>query len=147
MVTEQDDAVRARIDEAVAAARAGGGEGLLLPALQGVQADFGYVPEAAVAVLADRFNLSRADVHGVVTFYRDFTTSPGGRPRVRVCRAEACQFVGGEALLAAARERLGADAVGEVFCLGNCALGPSASVDGRVIGRATADRLARTVAT
>jgi formate dehydrogenase subunit gamma len=141
MVRQVDPEVRRRIDVAVERVRAEGGDGLLLPALHAVQAEFGHVPDDAVAVLADRFNLSRADVHGVITFYRDFTTSPAGLPRVRVCRAEACQAVGANALLAAVRERLAGEAVGEVFCLGNCALGPSAIVAGRVVGRATVDRV------
>jgi formate dehydrogenase subunit gamma len=143
MATQDGSSVQTarRIDNAVEAARAGGGDGLLLPALHAVQSAFGYVPDDAVAVLADRFNLSRADVHGVVTFYRDFTTAPSGRPRVRVCRAEACQAVGANALLAAVREQLGSEAVGEVFCLGNCALGPSVSVDGQVLGLATVARV------
>jgi formate dehydrogenase subunit gamma len=150
MATEQDRSMRQRIDDAVDAACAAGGEGLLLPALHAVQGAFGHVPEEAVAALADRFNLSRADVHGVITFYRDFTTSPAGHPRVRICRAEACQAVGAVALLAEVRDRLGREAVDEVFCLGNCALGPSAVIDGRLVGRATADRVvaaAGTVAT
>jgi formate dehydrogenase subunit gamma len=142
-VPEQDP--EQRIRAAAARARDGGG-GPLLPALHAVQAEFGHLPEPTEAVLAQEFNLSRADVHGVITFYRDFTSSPAGRPRLRICRAEACQAVGGEALLASARERLDADAVDEVFCLGNCALGPSASVDGRVLGRATVERLAAAVA-
>jgi formate dehydrogenase subunit gamma len=139
MAMEEDPAVQRRIDEAVAVAEAGGGDGLLLPALHAVQATFGHVPEAAVEVLAERFNLSRADVHGVITFYRDFTTSPAGSARVRVCRGEACQAMGANGLLERLRATL--HGVGEVFCLGNCALGPSVSIDGRVVGRATADRV------
>jgi formate dehydrogenase subunit gamma len=146
-----DEQVRAAVARAVERTRAGGGRGLLLPALHAVQAELGCVPEAAIGALAGEFNLSRADVVGVVSFYRDFRRTPGGRVTVRVCRAEACQAVGGEELLAAVAERLavapgGVTADGEVgldpvFCLGNCALGPAASVRGRTIGRATADRV------
>jgi formate dehydrogenase subunit gamma len=145
-----------RVRDAVSRARAAGGRGLLLPALQAVQADVGHVPDEAVGVLADEFNLSRADVHGVITFYRDFRREPGGRTPVRVCRAEACQAVGADALVTAVEERFGAKLgaatadgavqLDEVFCLGNCALGPSASVAGRLIGRATADRIAAELA-
>lgn len=140
MATEQEWSVRQRIDVAVEPVLAGGGGGLLLPALHAVQDELGYLPDEAVSALAERFNLSRADVHGVITFYRDFTTSTAGRPRVRVCRAEACQAVGAEVLLAAVRARL-TEPVDAVFCLGNCALGPSAMVDGRLIGRATVERV------
>jgi formate dehydrogenase iron-sulfur subunit len=140
-----------RVREAVSRARAGGGRGLLLPALHAVQAEIGYIPGEAIGILAAEFNLSRADVHGVITFYRDFRRELGGRTPVRVCRAEACQAMGAGALVAAVEERFGATLgaatadgavqLDEVFCLGNCALGPSASVDGQVIGRATAGRI------
>ena len=140
---------------AIATARADGGRGPLLPALHAVQAALGYVPSEAIGVLAQEFNLSRADVHGVVSFYRDFRREPSGRTQVRICRAEACQAVGSRALTEAVERRfdveLGATTadgevtLDEVFCLGNCALGPSASVDGRVIGRATADRVVEAV--
>jgi formate dehydrogenase subunit gamma len=162
MTTEQHDAgpgsarsVRDRAEHVVERQRALGGRGLLLPALHAVQAEFGHVPGEAVAVLADAFNLSRADVHGVLTFYPDFRKEPGGRVAVRLCRAEACQAVGAQALIDAVEARLGtrlgsatadgAVQLDEVFCLGNCALGPSASVAGRVIGRATTDRVLQAV--
>ncbi|HEY5185477.1 MAG TPA: NAD(P)H-dependent oxidoreductase subunit E [Actinomycetes bacterium] len=125
--------------------------GPLLLALHAVQQALGHVPDDAVPVIADELNLSRADIHGVVTFYRDFRRTPAGRTQVRVCRAEACQAVGGQALLDGVTQRLGvgvgetsvdgAVTVEEVFCLGNCALGPSALVDGRLHGRLTVDRL------
>jgi formate dehydrogenase subunit gamma len=140
-----------QLRQAVAQARAGGGEGLLLPAVHAVQDAVGHVPDEAIAVLADEFNLSRADVLGVVSFYRDFRRSPAGRTVVRVCRAEACRSVGAVQLADDVQARLGlqlgatgddgAVTLDEVFCLGNCALGPSASVDGRVIGRATVERI------
>ncbi|MGW2779972.1 NAD(P)H-dependent oxidoreductase subunit E [Streptomyces populi] len=124
--------------------------GALLPVLHAVQAELGCVPREAIAVLADEFNLSRADVHGVVTFYHDFRGEPAGRTVVRVCRAEACQALGADGLVARVREAGltlgetsadGAVTVEQVFCLGNCALGPSVEVDGRLYGRVGPDRL------
>ncbi|HEY8216312.1 MAG TPA: formate dehydrogenase subunit gamma [Acidimicrobiia bacterium] len=128
-----------------------GERGALLPVLHALQDTFGYVDPRAVAVVADVLNLSRAEVHGVVTFYRDFRREPPGRHVVKVCRAEACQAVGADGLVAGARAVFGVDVGGtsadgrvsldEVFCLGNCALGPSVMVDGRVHGHVDADRL------
>ncbi|MFJ7962156.1 NAD(P)H-dependent oxidoreductase subunit E [Streptomyces sp. NPDC096324] len=124
--------------------------GALLPVLHAVQAELGCVPREAIAVLADEFNLSRADVHGVVTFYHDFRGEPAGRTTVRVCRAEACQALGAERLVAYVREAGlevgetsadGAVTVEQVFCLGNCALGPSVEVNGRLFGRVGPARL------
>jgi formate dehydrogenase subunit gamma len=143
--------MKEQVTEAIATARSDGDRGPLLPALHAVQASLGHVPDEAVAILAEEFNLSRADVHGVLTLYRDFRTQPAGRTQVRICGAEACQSVGAHDLIAAVSDRLGARigattpdgglTLDEVFCLGNCALGPSASVDGRVIGRASVDRI------
>lgn len=118
--------------------------GPLLPILHELRHTAGFVPPEAVPILASELNLSRAEVYGVVTFYRDFRDRPAGRV-VRVCRAEACQAVGGEALAAHARARLG-DGDGqvrfeEVFCLGNCALGPSVEADGKVHGLVGPDQL------
>ena len=126
-------------------------EGPLLPILHAVQEALGYVPPEAIPVLADELNLSRADVHGVVTFYHDFRSKPAGRTTVRLCRAEACQSVGAGRLVDHLRDRYGM-ALGEtsldgsvtveqVFCLGNCALGPAAQVDGRLHGRVDEARL------
>lgn len=108
--------------------------GALIPILHAVQKALGCVPAEAIPVLAAELNLSRADVHGVVSFYHDFRSAPAGRCTVRVCRAEACQAVGARRLVAHLRDRYGV-ALGEtswdgsltaeqVFCLGNCALGP-----------------------
>jgi formate dehydrogenase subunit gamma len=127
-----------------------GERGALLPILHTIQAELGYIDPAAVPILADELNLSRADVHGVITFYRDFRRTPPGRTMVRVCRAEACQSVGADRLVDHARRRLGI-AIGEttpdgavtleqVFCLGNCALGPAVQVNGRLYGRVDAAR-------
>jgi formate dehydrogenase subunit gamma len=143
--------MKEQVAQAIATARADGERGGLLPALHAVQAAFGHVPDQAIGLLAEEFNLSRADVHGVLTFYRDFRRAPAGRTQVRICGAEACQSVGAHDLIADVTTRLdvplgattpdGAVTLDEVFCLGNCALGPSASVNGRVIGRATNDRI------
>jgi formate dehydrogenase subunit gamma len=121
-----------------------------MPILHDVQDELGHIDPAVVPVLADALNLSIAEVHGVVTFYRDFRSAPPGRTRVRVCRAEACQSLGAEALAAHARQRVGvgfgdttpdgAVSLDEVFCLGNCALGPSVQVDDRLHGRVSPAR-------
>jgi formate dehydrogenase subunit gamma len=125
--------------------------GKLLPILHAVQEALGCVPAEAIPVLADELNLSRADVHGVVTFYHDFRAEPAGRTTVRVCRAEACQSVGAVRLVEHLRDRHGvglgetsldgALTVEQVFCLGNCALGPAAQVNGRLYGRLDEARL------
>jgi formate dehydrogenase subunit gamma len=123
----------------------------LLEILHGVQAALGHVPEAAVPVLAEALNLSRAEVHGVVTFYHDFRREPAGRHVLKMCRAEACQAMGCEALVARAEDRLGVSCgstsadgrvtLEAVYCLGLCATAPSAMLDGEVVGRLTAPRL------
>ena len=119
-------------------------EGPLLPILHAVQAEYGYVPQAALPQIAVALNLSRAEVHGVMSFYHDFREEPAGRHVVKLCRAEACQAMGGDALADHARARLGVDWHGTtpggvtlepVFCLGLCACAPAALVDGRVVGR------------
>ncbi|WP_099042098.1 formate dehydrogenase subunit gamma [Mycobacterium neglectum] len=125
--------------------------GALLPILHAVQGVLGHVPPEAIGVLADELNLSRADVHGVVSFYHDFRSEPAGRSTVRVCRAEACQALGAGRLVDHLRDRYGVS-MGEtsrdgsltaeqVFCLGNCALGPAAQVNGRLHGRLDEVRL------
>lgn len=126
-------------------------EGPLLPILHAVQAEFGHVPAEAVPRIAERLNISKAEVHGVVSFYHDFRETPAGRHVVRLCRAEACQAMGADALVARAEARLGV-ALGEttrdgavtlepVYCLGLCACGPAAMVDGRILGRIDDGRL------
>ncbi len=126
-------------------------EGPLLPILHAIQSAFGHVPQMAVPLIAEALNISRAEVHGVVSFYHDFRDVPAGRHVVRICRAEACQAVGGAALADAALERLGvawhgttangAVTIEPVYCLGLCACGPAAMVDGALLGRVDADRL------
>ena len=125
----------------------------LLEILHRLQEALGYVPEQAVRVLADALNLSRAEVHGVVTFYHDFRHEPAGRHVLKLCRAEACQSMGADALMASVEKRLGVacghtTADGNVtlepaYCLGLCATSPSGMLDGRVLGRLNADRVAR----
>ncbi len=118
--------------------------GPLLPVLHEVVATHGHVVEDDVAVVADVLNLSRADVHGVVTFYHDLRRTPPATHRVALCRGEACQARGAEQTYAGATERWAGSPdveVGEVFCLGNCALGPSGTLDGALHGRLTPDRL------
>jgi formate dehydrogenase subunit gamma len=125
--------------------------GALLPLLHDLQAALGYVPDEAVPAIAHGLNLSRAEVHGVVTFYHDFRRAPPARHVVRLCRAEACQARGAAAIEAQAARRLGV-AMGQarpdgevalepVYCLGLCATGPNALVDGRPVSRLDAGRL------
>ncbi len=122
-------------------------EGPLLPILHALQDEFGCVPEAATPLVADALNISRADVHGVVTFYHDFRRTPAGRRVLKLCRAEACQSMGGAALGDALLSRLGigwgdttedgALTVEPVYCLGLCACAPSALLNSEPIGRLT----------
>jgi len=124
-------------------------EGPLLPILHDIQAEFGYVPQAALPVIAEGLNLSRAEVHGVVSFYHDYREAPAGRHVIKMCRAEACQSMGGDALAERLLELLGIDwhetsangavTIEPVYCLGLCACAPAAMVDGEVIGRLDAD--------
>jgi len=111
-------------------------EGALLPILHDVQAAFGCVDAAAEAAIAKALNLSRAEVHGVVSFYHDFTAAPDPRPCVELCRAEACQARGVEALVAAAEQAAGSRVrLKAVYCLGLCSAGPSARVGDEVHAR------------
>ncbi len=128
-----------------------GRPGPLIEVLHAVQAELGYVPPAAVPLVASELNLSRAEVHGVVSFYHYFRSTPPGAHTVSVCRAESCQAVGAEALAVHARERLGVDfhettpdgrfSLEPVYCLGNCACSPAVMIDGRLHGRVTPERL------
>ena len=114
--------------------------GPVLISLQAIQKHFGYVPHDAIALVADVCNVSRADVHGVLTFYHDLRISPTPKNSVRLCAAEACQAVGSREL-AKALERNGTVEIEIAYCFGNCALGPSAMVNGKLIGRATVEAL------
>ena len=118
---------QSRLDEIIA--RHAAREGALLPILHDVQHAFGCVDAAAEASIAAALNLSRAEVHGVVSFYHDFTPEPDPRPVVEICRAEACQSRGVEALIAAAEAAAGERVcLKTVYCLGLCSAGPSARV-------------------
>ncbi|MBS0243844.1 MAG: formate dehydrogenase subunit gamma [Proteobacteria bacterium] len=120
-------------------------EAPLLEILHALQREFGCVPESAQRQVAEALNLSRAEVHGVVTFYHDFRSSPAGRHRLKFCRAEACQSMGGEANAQRASALLGigfgettadgAVTLEAVYCLGLCACAPSAMLDGIPVGR------------
>ena len=114
--------------------RHAGREGALLPILNDVQAGFGFVPDGAVPLIAHALNLSRAEVHGVVTFYHDLKRAPAARPVIKLCRAEACQARGVERLapLFESDPRIETETV---YCLGLCASGPSAMVGERVFAR------------
>lgn len=126
-------------------------EGATLVILHALQEAFGYVPEEVIPMVAQALNLSRAEVHGVFTFYHDFRHKPAGRHVLKLCRAEACQAAGGDALAARAEARLGvplgsttADdrvTLEPIYCLGLCATAPSAMLDGRLIGRLDQKRL------
>jgi formate dehydrogenase subunit gamma len=127
-----------------------GRPGPLLEILHAVQAALGYVPAGAVPLVAEGLNLSRAEVHGVVSFYHYFRHSAPGTHTVSLCQAEACQSRGAEALALHARRRLGIDfhqttpdgrfTLEPIYCLGNCACSPAAMIDGRLHGRVTAER-------
>ena len=124
--------------------------GALLPVLHAVQEAIGYVPSAAVPAIAEGLNLSRAEVHGVISFYHYFRETPPGRHTIHMCRAEACQSMNQPALEAHAKNALGVDFHGTtangafsfepVYCLGNCACSPAIMVDGELYGRVTPER-------
>ena len=126
-------------------------EGPLLPILHAVQAAFGYIPKDALPIMAQHLNLTRAEVHGVMSFYHDFREEPAGRHVLKLCRAEACQAMGADRVAAHARGALGIEwhettsdgavTLEPVFCLGLCACAPAALVDGRVVGRVDELRL------
>lgn len=132
-------------------ARHAGQEGPLLPILHDVQAEWGMIPEAAEPAIAGALGLSRAEVHGVVSFYHDFRKAPTGRHVLRICRAEACQAMGADALAGRVQAALGLDwhettpdgrlTLEPVFCLGLCACAPAAQMGERLVGRATPERL------
>ncbi len=122
-------------------------ERLILPALQRVQEVFGHIPDDALDLVAHALNVSRAEVYGVLTYYHDLRRTPPPPVTVRLCAAEACQAVGSRELRVAAHGLAADDVeVHDVYCLGNCALGPAALVNDRLVGRLDADRLAAVVA-
>jgi formate dehydrogenase subunit gamma len=128
----------------------------LLEILHDLQEDLGFIPESALPALAKALNLSRAEVHGVVTFYHDFRREPAGRHVIKVCRAEACQSMGGNELVGMIERYLqvklgqttadGAITVEAVYCLGNCALSPALMVDGKLVGRVDPAKFEKIVA-
>ncbi len=138
-----------RLDEILRAHR--GLEGALLPILHAVQAEFGYVPQQVLPIIAKDLNISRAEVHGVVSFYHDYREQPAGRHVVKLCRAEACQAMGADTVAAHVQKTLGVDwhqttadgavTLDPVFCLGLCACGPAAMVDGKLLGRVNIARM------
>jgi formate dehydrogenase subunit gamma len=131
-------------------------EGPLLPIFHAIQAEFGHVPQLAIPVIAEALNIGRAEVHGTMSFYHDFREAPAGRHVVKLCRAEACQAAGADRVADHARETLGVDWHGTtrngavtlepVFCLGLCACGPAALVDGKVVGLVTKKRFDKIIA-
>lgn len=149
-----ETAVSARVEEIIAAHI--GMEGPLLPILHAVQSEFGHVPQEALPQIAAALSLSGAEVHGVMSFYHDFRAEPAGRHVLKLCRAESCQSVGADRVVAHARAQLGVDwhettadgrvTLEPVFCLGLCACGPAAMVDGRVVGRVDEARLDQLIA-
>jgi formate dehydrogenase subunit gamma len=123
--------------------------GALLPILHALQEEFGYVDKAAIPLIAEALNLSRAEVHGVISFYHDFRQEPPGRHVLRMCRAESCQSMGCEKMIEHVEDRLKAK-IGQttedrsftleaVYCLGNCALSPAVMLDGKLFGRVSPD--------
>ncbi|OQM76217.1 formate dehydrogenase subunit gamma [Manganibacter manganicus] len=128
-----------------------GMEGPLLPILHSIQEEFGHVPQEVLPVIATGLNLSRADVHGVVSFYHDFRKVPAGRHVLKLCQAESCQAMGSDAVAAALKQKLGigfhgttkdgAVTLEPVYCLGLCACSPAAMLDGEVIGRLDEDSI------
>lgn len=128
----------------------------LLEILHDLQEHLGFVPEAALPALAKALNLSRAEVHGVVSFYHDYRREPAGRHVIKVCRAEACQSMGANELIGMIERYLkvklgqttadGAITVEAVYCLGNCALSPAVMVDDKLVGRVDAKKFEKIVA-
>ncbi len=141
--------IATRVEEILAAHQ--GVEGALLPILHSVQESFGYVPEEALPIIARHQNISKAEAYGVMTFYHDFRAKPAGAHVLKLCRAESCQTMGADGLAAHAKEKLGLDwhettldgkiTLEPIFCLGLCACGPAALVDGKVVGRVTPAKL------
>lgn len=131
-------------------------EGPLLPMLHALQEVFGYIPDQAQGPICNALNITRAELHGVITFYHDFREKPAGRHVLKICRAEACQSVGGDALAEGLLAKLGlgwhgttangAVTIEPVYCLGLCACAPAAMVDDRVVGRVNAAKLDKLLA-
>ncbi|AMX96505.1 formate dehydrogenase subunit gamma [Mesorhizobium sp. M7A.F.Ca.US.014.04.1.1] len=131
-------------------------EGPLLPILHGIQEEFGHVPKDALPVIAEALNISRAEVHGVVSFYHDYRSHPAGRHVLKLCQAESCQSMGSDAIAAKLQQLLGIGfhettrdgsvTLEPVYCLGLCACSPAAMLDSEVIGRLDDEKLDEIVA-
>lgn len=131
-------------------------EGPLLPILHGIQEEFGFVPQDCLPVIAEALNLSRAEVHGVASFYHDYRSAPAGRHVLKLCQAEACQSMGSERIADEVKAALGigfhetsadgAVTLEPVYCLGFCACAPAAMLDGRPLGRLDGDAIEEIVA-
>ena len=131
-------------------------EGALLPILHALQEEFGHVPAAASPVIVESLGISKAELHGVISFYHDFRDHPVGRHVLKICRAEACQAVGGTHLAETTLRKLGLDwhgttangavTVEPVYCLGLCACAPAAMLDDRVVGRVDEARMSELLA-
>ncbi len=122
--------------------------GPVLVTLQGIQDHFGYVPDAAVALIALTCNVSRADVHGVLTFYHDLRTDLPAKTQIHICVAEACQSMGARKVVTDAKDAFATNTEVEIkdaYCLGNCALAPAASINGKLRGRVSAESLVEEV--
>ncbi len=134
------DGASSRLDEIIAAHAER--EGPLLPILHDVQVEFGHVSEIAKRQIAKALNLSRAEVHGVVSFYHDFKSEPAHKPVLKLCRAEACKARGVEALVADAEAAAGDRVeIETIYCLGLCTVGPNAMIGKKVYGRLDGPRL------
>ncbi|QFT97862.1 NADP-reducing hydrogenase subunit HndA [Roseovarius sp. THAF8] len=126
-------------------------EGPLLPILHALQESFGHIPQPAMQMIADRLNITKAELHGVISFYHDFREAPAGKHVLKICRAEACQAMGGNALAEETLAKLGLDwhgttingavTVEPVYCLGLCACGPAAMLDDRCVGKVDRNRM------
>jgi formate dehydrogenase subunit gamma len=142
------DSIRAAAADVIA--RYASREGAALPILHALQKEFGYLPEAALPLVAEELNITRAEIYGIATFYHDFHLEPRGRVTVKLCRAEACQAMGGTALAEHAKSRLGVDwgettpdgrvTLEQTFCLGLCACAPSGAFGNAIAGRLTLEK-------
>jgi formate dehydrogenase subunit gamma len=148
-MTLQTAEILSRVDAILAAHD--GLEGPLLPILHAIQESFGYVPQDALPVIAKSLNLSKAEVHGVMSFYHDFREDPAGKHVLKLCRAEACQSMGADRVAAHAQNKLGIEwhettrdgqvTLEPIFCLGLCACAPAAMIDGKLVGRVDEARI------
>jgi len=147
-MTEIDQASQAKVEQIISALKHK--PGALLPILHGVQDSLGYIPDTAISAIASALNQSRAEIHGVISFYHQFRTNPPGKHVIQICRAEACQSMGARELEAHVKQTLGVDfhqttadreiTLEAVYCLGNCACSPSVRVDDQILGRKTTDK-------